>query len=515
MPLTALQHKPQKRLQPFEFPPPPKFTDPARREKLSGAFPEIHRLFRDYLEDQHVPGLAFGIVIDGELVHVDAMGLRHIESNAPVTRDSVFRIASMSKSFVAMAVMRLRDEGKLWLDDLVATYIPEFKTLRYPTTDSPEITLRHLLTMVPGFPEDNPWGDRQMALEERAFARLLRAGIPFSNAPNVTYEYSNYGYAVLGRIVTRLSGMTFQKYITKHILKPLGMNATVWDKKHVPPQHLAHGYRYEDDLTTGVPCYRPEPILPDGAFAGMAGLFTTVPDFARYMSFLLDAFPPRNDPDDGPVKRATAREMQQLARYEELVERKTTGDTVWRAVSGYGFGLAIWHDDQLGYGVSHGGGLPGYGSYFYLLPHHGVGIVALTNRTYSRVGFFFTRVLELLAQTGGLQARIVEPAEILVQARAHVQRWLENSDEEWTVPTANNFFLDHDLPHRRHELHKIHKEVGAFVHVSELEAWNALRGKWRIQCERGWIDVMLTLSPTMPPAIQQLQLTAGKPEPQK
>lgn len=486
----------------YEYPSPPQFTDPARREKLAAAFPEIHRVLEEYLNEQHIPGIALGVVIDGELAYVDAFGLRHVETNAPVMPETVFRIASMSKSFVAMAILKLRDEKKLRLDDPVAKYIPEFKKLKYPTADSSALTIRHLLTMSPGFPEDNPWGDRQMAIREREFTNWLRAGIPFSNAPNVTFEYSNYGYAILGRIVTLVSGTTFQKYITRIILKPLGMHATVWDKKNVSSEMLAQGYRYEDDQ------FKPEPILSDGAFAAMAGLFTTIPDFAHYMSFLLNAFPPRDDLDVGPVERATAREMQQLQRYEELVERPLQDNNVWRAVAGYGFGLAIWHDQRLGYGVSHGGGLPGYGSYYYLLPHHGVGIAAFTNRTYSRVGLLFNRVLELLASTGGLQARKIIPAPILLELRGVVQRWLETTDDgELTARAADNFILDRDVAHRRAELEKIRADLGAFVRVGELDAVNALRGKWVIECERGWLDVFLTLAPTMPPTIQMLNLT--------
>ncbi len=494
----------------YEFPSPAGFTDPSRREKIMRAFPEIHRVLQEYRDEQHIPGLALGIVMDNELVHVDALGVREVETNAPVTNETVFRIASMSKSFVAMAILKLRDEKKLRLDQRVAKYIPELKTLRYPTSDAPELTLRYLLTMSPGFPEDNPWGDRQMAIGEREFTKWLRAGIPFSNAPNVTFEYSNYAYAILGRIVTRVSGMTFQKYITKCLLKPLGMNATVWEKTRVPSETIALGYRWEDEQ------HKVEPILADGAFAGMAGLWTTIPDFARYMNFLLDAFPPRDDTERGPVKRATAREMQQMMRYEELVERKTKGDASWRAVSGYGFGLAVWHDEHFGYGVAHGGGLPGYGSYFYFLPHHGVGLVVFANKFYAGVGRLFPQLLELLAQTGGLEARTVQPARVLEELRGVAQRWLDGSaDDELIARAADNFFLDRDLEHRRAELEKIRADIGAQVRVGEMEALNALRGKWRMDCERGWIDVLLTLAPTMPPTIQMLTLTMGKPEESK
>lgn len=486
----------------FQFPPPPQFTDPARREKLATSFPEIRRVFTEYLSSQHIPAIAYGIVIDHELAEQQALGVRNVQANAPTTFDTVFRIASMSKSFVAMAILRLRDAKKLRLDDPVAKYIPELKTLRYPTADSPILTIRNLLTMSPGFPEDNPWGDRQMAITERQFTQWLKAGIPFSSAPNVTFEYSNYAYAILGRIVSRVSGVPFQNYITRHIFKPLGMNSTVWDAKHVSPEHLAQGYRYEDDQL------KPEPILPNGAFAGMAGIFTTVGDFARYMSFLLDAFPPRDGEDNGPVKRSTAREMQQLARFEELVERKSSEENIWHSVSGYGFGLAVWHDEIFGYGVAHGGGLPGYGSYYYLLPYYGIGIVAFGNKTYSRVGFLFPQLLELLLRTDGLRPRVIQPAAILTELHQVVRHWLESGDEtELVARAADNFFLDRDMAHRRAELEKIHADLGAFRSVGEFQALNALRGKWQIECERGTLEAFLTLAPTQPPTIQMLVLT--------
>ena len=79
------------------------------------------------------------------------------------------------------------------LDDPAERYVPELRDLRYPTTDSPRITVRHLLTHSEGFPEDNPWGDQQLSESEAEF-RMLRDGIPFSNTPGVASEYSNYGF---------------------------------------------------------------------------------------------------------------------------------------------------------------------------------------------------------------------------------------------------------------------------------------------------------------------------------
>ena len=112
--------------------------------------------------------------------------------------DTVFRIASMTKSFTAMAILKLRDEGKLSLDDPVERYVPELKALAYPTSDSPRTTIRHLLSHAAGFPEDNPWGDQQLSVADDQMSAMMRAGIPFSNAPGIAYAYvaDVDGYAI-------------------------------------------------------------------------------------------------------------------------------------------------------------------------------------------------------------------------------------------------------------------------------------------------------------------------------
>src|SRR5262245_13300588 len=171
------------------------FADPGRRAKLAAAFADIDRLFTEFAKTSHVPGAAWSIVIDGELAHSGTAGVRDVRTNAAVDSETVFRIASMTKSFTAVAILKLRDDGKLSLDDPAERYVPELKGLRYPTTDSPRITIRHLLSHSEGFPEDNPWGDQQLSQTEDSLTRMMQGGIPFSNAPGIAYEYSNYGFA--------------------------------------------------------------------------------------------------------------------------------------------------------------------------------------------------------------------------------------------------------------------------------------------------------------------------------
>src|SRR5688572_12926611 len=170
------------------------------------------------------------------------------------------------------------------------------KALVYPTSDSPRITIRHLLSHAEGFPEDNPWGDQQLADTDEQLSALIRGGIPFSNAPGIAYEYSNYGFAILGRIVGTLSGnrgtptQAYTRYIQDHVLKPLGMTSTTLEPASVPADRLAHGYRWEDAQ------WKEEPLLANGSFGSMGGMLTTLSDLGRYVGAYLAAWPPRDGP---------------------------------------------------------------------------------------------------------------------------------------------------------------------------------------------------------------------------
>src|SRR3954470_6601311 len=201
-------------------------AQPGSASGLAAGFADVDRILAEYMAQRHVPGAAWGVIVDGQVAHLSAKGLRDVDAAAPVDGDSVFRIASMTKSFTAMSILKLRDEGQLSLDDPAERYVPEMAGLTYPTTDAPKITIRHLLSHAEGFPEDNPWGDRQLADTDEQLSQMLRTGIPFSNAPGLVYEYSNLGFAILGRIVSNVSKMRYEDYVAANILKPLAMTST-------------------------------------------------------------------------------------------------------------------------------------------------------------------------------------------------------------------------------------------------------------------------------------------------
>src|SRR6476620_2266622 len=176
-------------------------AQPPARSALTAGFAAVDRLMKEYAVQAHAPGAAWGVIFDGQLAHTGVTGYRDLGAKAPVDADTVFRIAAMTKSFTAMSILKLRDEGKLSLDDPAERYVPELKALKYPTSDSPKITIRYLLSHSTGFPEDNPWGDQQLADSDEQLSQMLRRGIPFSTSPGTNYEYSNLGFAILGRVV--------------------------------------------------------------------------------------------------------------------------------------------------------------------------------------------------------------------------------------------------------------------------------------------------------------------------
>lgn len=481
--------------------PVPQFRDAQRRAKLQAAFPEIERIFEAAQRQRGIPGLAFGIVIDGELALVKTFGVRDRAAKDPVTPDTVFRIASMTKSFTALAILQLRDAGKLSLDDPVSKWIPEAGRFRFPTQDSAPLRVRHLLTHSAGFPEDNPWGDRQLGIPDPTMTKWLATGLPFSTPPGTAYEYSNYGFALLGRIVSQASGMPYRQYLEQRILSPLGMKSSTLEPEAVPSGTRAVGYGQSGGE------YREIPSLPHGSFGAMGGLLTSSRDLARYVAFQLAAWPPRDGEDSGPVSRSSRREMQSMWRFSGMTVNRDAPDSRLKAVaSGYGYGLRISQDCRFGHVVGHGGGLPGFGSYMLWLPEYGVGFFEMGNLTYAGLASVIGDALLALDKTGALQPRQLPPSPVLLSTRDDlVSLWRNWDDRRAAGLAADNLFPDTPASERRAEVERMKKTLGACDRVGDVSAENLLRGSFRMNCERGAVNVSFTLAPTAPPKVQFLR----------
>ncbi len=288
----------------------------------------------------------------------------------------------MSKSFTASAILLLRDEGALRLDDQAAAYVPDLAGWVYGAADAAPVTIRHLLTMTAGFPTDDPWGDRQQGLPLEEFQALLAGGVSFNWAPGTRFEYSNLGYAILGLVVAAASGVPYDEFIRTRLLAPL---------RHEP--HRVH--------RGGVPRRRAGGRLPPraGRLAGAAvrPLRRVRPDGRRV---LLRRRPRHLDGRvrggvpagrRRPAPAAAASRWRPASRRQMQLPQAVTG---WRAPdripggppaapSYYGFGLFVDEDPALGRVVSHSGGYPGFGSNMRWHPATGLAVIALGNGTYS------------------------------------------------------------------------------------------------------------------------------------
>lgn len=481
------------------------------------ALSSLTPIFQSYCDSSHAPGCAFGVVAGGQIVLSGGIGVINPGEDATPAADTVYRIASMTKSFAALAILLLRDEGKLRLDDVAADYVPELRSLHYPTGDSAAITVRQLLTMSSGWPEDNPWGDRQLWRSDAQLVEILQDGVPFANAPGVVFEYSNLGYMVLGRIVAAVSGESSLSFITRRILEPLGMTDTVWNEADVPSRRLARGCHWLDGE------WVEEPLLPSGGdVAAFGGLYSTVADLARWVQCMLAAWPPRDDAEASIVRRATLREMQQPWRlYSPAADAPELGRPIVRSAGGYGYGLSITHEGDL-YIVSHAGGLPGYGSHMAWLPDYDLGIIALGNVRYAPMRQAATEALRLLAQqaerrrprlhSGQAGAPPAESVGALQAAYQAANRLLAGWDDGLADRLfADNFFLDDSRARWQAEITRLAAVHGPWQEIGPLEPENALRGAWKLTGTRGVVRAFLTLAPTTPPRVQELSLESMLP----
>ena len=476
---------------------PPVFADKNRSAKIAATYAKLDSLFKKYAAEKHFPSISYGLVVDDRLVHSFYSGTINIEKNIAASALSDYHIASMTKSFTAMAILKLRDEGKLSLDDPIEKYIPEAKGMKTVTTDAPLITIRHLLTHNAGFPEDNPWGDRQLGRSDAWLDSLYADGISFSTTPGTGYEYSNLGFATLGLIIKKVSGETYQHYISKNIFKPLGMNHTYWDYDDVPANQLAIGYRYVDGKFVA------QPLLHSGIFGAMGGLITTIEDFSKYMMFHLSAWP-HDGADNGPIKRSSVREMQHAWNFSRVwTGEKNAKGKDCDIIDSYCYGLHQYLDCDGLKIITHSGGLPGFGSQWRILPDYGIGLVAFGNLTYAPIGPALTQAIDSLLNWAELEPRVLPASAILEKRKQQIVSLLPSwKNAQQAGIFADNFFDDYFISDLENQSEKAFKKAGTILSVSDVVATNQLRGYFILKGEKKNIKVWFSLSPEPDPKIQ-------------
>ncbi|MBU6213368.1 MAG: beta-lactamase family protein [Actinomycetales bacterium] len=482
----------------------------AKRLALVAQFDHIDTRATEFMAANSAPGLAYAVVLDGQVIHSGGRGAARLAAEpgdgpAPGA-DTVFRIASMTKSFVAAAILILRDRGDLRLDDPVDAHIPELRGLALPTSDSRMPTIRDLLTMSAGWPTDDPWADREEPMTPQSYSALLAGGFTFNDAPGTTFEYSNLGYTMLGRVITNASGTQFQDFITANILQPLGMSSSGFRAGDVPQEHLADGHFFRDDR------WQVELTSETGEFAALGGLFSSCNDLARWVGVMSSAFPARDEHDQAmPLSRASLREMQQGARKVPVSIAATTGEepfTVSNAM--YGFGLVVTDDPRIGVTVGHSGGYPGFGTHMCWHPESGIGVVALTNGRYGGAFRVATAMLRDLLLKTDSPTRTITTTDACRAASDVVDAVLDAWDDAALdgVVSAN---FDADIPRatRRAAVEAALAVTGPLQPGrSRVTGTSGSHLIWWREGATGWLRAEIRLTPQRPQNVQTLNIRA-------
>jgi CubicO group peptidase (beta-lactamase class C family) len=485
-------------------------TDATRRARLETVASELDAFFESKRRASGATGLAVGILLDGELAYARGFGVRDVETSTPIDGDTVFRIASMTKSFTALSVLKLRDEGKISLDAPAAAYLPELASLALPTRDAPPVTLRLLLTNASGLAYDDLWGAVTFGKTRDEIGGLLAAGVQLSSTPGTRYAYSNLGWALLGRAVENVTHQGYREYVSANVLQPLGMRSSVWEANEVPAGRLATGYRREYDALV------PEPRASDGAFAAAGGLYTSLHDLARYAAYQLAAYPPRDDPESGPVRRSTLREMhlgQRPARGldKDVPVARMTDDGIVLAAAGYGFGWLAVTSCTEEVRIQHGGFEPGYFNWVVLLPRERVGFVALATSGPAGIESRFG-VFDILRRGGLLDAPPPVPHPALAAAPATLAKLLASWDEALALrtfdPDSGKYSWSKE---HAQDFERLTHEHGRCVPAGDSLVYGPLHAQTRFTCERGALVFDVLLSPATPPLVQYLEITEEFP----
>lgn len=379
-----------------------------------------------------VTQLAYGIVSGGRLV-------------AQRDSDAIFRIASMTKSFTAAAVLGvcrgvIPVTGAVpSLDDELVDWLPDLRESAWAAG----MTVRDALTMSTGLPNDDPWADRLESLSDAGMRDLMRQPASTNFAAGTGYEYANYGYALLGAFVEAATGREFTEVVATHLLTPLGLESTGFDVRELDQERLVTGYR--KNLAGEL---EPQPFTLPGAFSAIGGLASSVRDVARWVSVLMTAvdgsleagesagdaaglataagevgpeggghlgrFPLGANPREQRTWRRILADLQQAQRLISVT--RNSRDAV--VTAGYGYGLRCYFDTELGHCAGHSGGYPGFSLHMRWHAASGTGVVLLANVTGFPAEAVATNALDALVSDvrGRGDGSVAWPREEAVEA---------------------------------------------------------------------------------------------------
>jgi len=327
---------------------------------LEAVIPRLTDRVHQVMAQQGVPGVSLGVVRDQVLLWSGGFGYADVASSRPMDADTIFGVASITKTFTATAIVQLRDRGRLTLDDPVTRYIPEVKKVRCRFGSIKDLTLRRLMTHRTGLVGEasgGHWWNMSFPSRRQILAMLPSIEVVFES--DTTFKYNNLAFVLLGEVVARVSRRSYADYVRRQILEPLGMESSSFD---VGNPRSATGYmpeRYQD-----TPAIAPDPST--NGYIAAAGLRSCVTDLAKWISFQFHA---------GSEEQSGT----QVLSGKSLSEMHRIGFVEPNWLAGYAL---TWMATRIGENIyiHHGGSVPGFLSMVAFNKPHRLGVVVLTNK---------------------------------------------------------------------------------------------------------------------------------------
>ncbi|MCH8290852.1 beta-lactamase family protein [Candidatus Poribacteria bacterium] len=329
---------------------------------LETLIPDIERLAETRIAKYRIPGLAMGIIRDQELAWFGGFGFANLDSDRKPNPNTIARVASVTKTFTTTAIMQLRDEGVLWLEDPLVRHIPEFSKVRanYDTVEG--VTIRRLLTHRSGLVTESPthgWAQLNFPTREEILDSLPDTEIVIPQ--DAAFKYSNLAFALLGEVVYRVTGTPYTEYVHANIIAPLGLQSTVFDLTDELRPHFFVGYNptpYQD---------RPEraPYAHLKGLSSAGQLHSTIEDLAKWVSFQFRV----DGGDRCDAQVLSGRTLAEIQRPQYVEPDWSGGQCLgWRVTR---IGNHVYHN--------HGGGIHGFGTQVWFNAPTKTGAVVLIN----------------------------------------------------------------------------------------------------------------------------------------
>jgi CubicO group peptidase (beta-lactamase class C family) len=331
---------------------------------LSEVESQLEHAVASYVRERRVPGATAGVVLGDELAWSLPYGFTELETGVPAGRHTLYRVASITKTFTGAAVVLLRDEGRLHLDDPLVAHLSEFAAATNPYGPIEEVTIRRLLTHESGLPVESPlfdWAGRGYPPMPDILASLDDVVLPVP--PDSAFKYSNLGYQLLGELVARLAEIPYEAFVEERLLGPLGMDSSTFAPDDEQRARAARGHdarTFSDHLAPSVE--RSKATSADG------GLYSTVEDLAHWVSLQFRTGEER--PDGSQI--LSARSLAEMHRPRRVL------DPSWTRAQALAWQVSRRGTEVV---VGHSGGTFGFSSCVAFSSREPVGVVVLSNGT--------------------------------------------------------------------------------------------------------------------------------------